>query len=484
MMMKIPLEKEVADIENLVLKYQNNTDNDASLLLLKKFSNIVKHYCYILSYSSKKICHAYSMNDTFINLLYSKKNSEPIESQINNNLGAIKMIYGRQPKEDIVSDLQMIVLVLAKRYKPSDKSFCAYIKTAYPYEVFRLVHKFCSSLNLFSNKCTYYDFNNSTFKSIDSINDPCELILIKENINKDGFIIPNWIFKKTDTVFDNLSYIQKAIIVMYYYLNLNDIMISKVLGIHINTVNQKRRQATKKLSGYLHADCDRKRCSGKSVFCDGTFIISMFNNFNKSFKKDEAIKLEKRCASCEHMNVCKYSAEFCSVSNRLNNVFDIKCRNFKDELNDNKKINVEKPIIEAFKEILSEGDCKYNRHYVMFGVIIDLLAKDFFDEDRDYKFHMSKDANGEYFLDKCARLTNYSKVYLTKYLYALSSIGFIKLFQFEDHDNTFSFAFNLYRFNSNKDEFIAELKLNLDKFINSNLNISSSTTRQIVEFFL
>lgn len=49
--------------------------------------------------------------------------------------------YGKCNEEDILADLKVALLTLAKRYKNVGKNFCAYVYNVYSYEVARHIKK-------------------------------------------------------------------------------------------------------------------------------------------------------------------------------------------------------------------------------------------------------------------------------------------------------------------------------------------------------
>ena len=79
----------------------------------------------------------------------------------------------------------------------------------------------------------------------------------------------SWVNGETcSDMFSILNQLERKIIVKYYAEEYNDKQISDYLGLHINTVNQKRRQAVHKLAEHLDIDLEsikRNRNSGRSA---------------------------------------------------------------------------------------------------------------------------------------------------------------------------------------------------------------------------
>ena len=103
-------------IEYLVTRYQQG-DNDVILELLDYFEIMIKKYYKLLQYGT--IYHDTKSNKKIYKILSSE--IEPIIAS--NKLKYIAMVYGAQPKEYIMSDLQFILLKMAKRYESNDRTF-------------------------------------------------------------------------------------------------------------------------------------------------------------------------------------------------------------------------------------------------------------------------------------------------------------------------------------------------------------------------
>ena len=83
--------------------------------------------------------------------------------------------------------------------------------------------------------------------------------------------MPNleWILgNECSEFFKDLEIIERKILIKYYLEEWNDRQIGEEFGIHINTVNQRRRSAVKKIALKLHIDqkdIKRNRRSGKQA---------------------------------------------------------------------------------------------------------------------------------------------------------------------------------------------------------------------------
>ena len=94
---------------------------------------------------------------------------------------------------------------------------------------------------------------------------------LEEKYYEDAMGLPDitWISgMSASDVFENLTPIERKMLVKYYLEDWNDRQISEEFGIHINTVNQIRRSAIEKLAQKLNIDpkdIKRSRKSGKQA---------------------------------------------------------------------------------------------------------------------------------------------------------------------------------------------------------------------------
>ena len=162
-------------------------------------------------------------------------------------------------------DLEMLLLVLAKRYKQAGRNFCGYVYNAYRYEVCRFIKLYIKDpINIGYKKNEYED-------TLNGISNEREL----EESYEDNYYelltdLPSneWFDGDCSEIFADLDNLDRHIVVKYYLEEWKDKQIADFLGIHINTVNQRRRNATKKIAkrlGYLASAVRRTRKSGKRV---------------------------------------------------------------------------------------------------------------------------------------------------------------------------------------------------------------------------
>lgn len=196
-----------------------------------------------------------------------KKEAQNAESrkQIIAKFNFVRETYGALPTDVILIDLQMLLLVLAKRYKQMGYNFCAYVYNAYSYEVSRHIKRFIENpSNIHYRNCEYEDYMQSVKDTLIE-----EGLIDKSYETNIGIPDMSWVQGTTcSDMFEALSPLERKIIIKYYLEEYNDRQIAEDMGLHINTVNQKRRQAVAKLADSLDIDMKhirRSRNSGKSV---------------------------------------------------------------------------------------------------------------------------------------------------------------------------------------------------------------------------
>lgn len=275
-------QEEWAEIENFVMTYKKQFEDGASQEdiiaskaaakeLLDRFNPLLKKY--IMLFKTGQIDFKDSDMKTFVGTfiddprlhraLKRQKSRSEYRADIYKKFSFILETYGQLSEEEILIDMQMLLLILAKRYKNVGKNFCAYVHNCFRYEVSRHIKKYIKNPINISYKNTSYEDTNNGFgdDSIDTIHE--DLYYEPES----GIPNMNWINGNTcSEIFSILSSLERKIIVKYYAEEHNDKQIADLLGLHINTVNQKRRQAIAKLATELNIDLTnikRNRHSGR-----------------------------------------------------------------------------------------------------------------------------------------------------------------------------------------------------------------------------
>ena len=271
-------------IENLVMQYKRQFDIDckpaekaqaqrAATELLQNFSPLFKKYLLLIKSSQvdfadkemKRFVLGFIGEPELKAALKRERQSAEFRHQIMSRFNFVKETYGALPEEVILIDLQMLMLILAKRYKQMGRNFCAYVYNAFSFEVSRHIKKFIKNpSNIHYKSCEYEDYMQTcTDRLVD------DGLLDKTYENNVGVPDSSWISgTNCSDIFSDLNPLERKILIKYYMEDYNDRQIGEALGLHINTVNQKRRQAVSKLAMLLDVDektIKRSRNSGKKI---------------------------------------------------------------------------------------------------------------------------------------------------------------------------------------------------------------------------
>jgi hypothetical protein len=274
-------EKEWAEVEELVLQYQKQfTDpsekvasDAAANELLKKFSPLFNKYLMLfkngqIDFNDKEMklfVLSFIEDPQLQYALRRKKQKATARADIYKRFNFIKETYGKLSNEEIMLDLQMMFLTVAKRYKQMGRNFCGYLYNSYHYEISRHIKKFIKNpLNIGYKNLEYEDTINGAEDQV--IDNSFEDTLCEDMM---GMPDMTWIAgTNCSDIFAGLSTLDRKILVKYYLEEWNDRQISEVFGIHINTVNQKRRSAVKQIAEKLNINLEevrRNRRSGKNA---------------------------------------------------------------------------------------------------------------------------------------------------------------------------------------------------------------------------
>lgn len=275
-------QEEWTEIENHVFAYQKQFADDATkeeieiakqsaLTLITKFNPLFKKYMMLLKtgqidyYDSdiKMFVYTFIDDPRLLGALKREKSRSEFRTGINQKFGFVLETYGKIPEDEMLLDMQFLLLILAQRYKPVGKNFCAYVHNVFRFEVSRHIKKFIANPMNIVYKNTMYEDSN-TKNEEDNYESVYEDIYYEP---ENGIPNMNWISGDTcSDVFNVLTSLERKIIVKYYAEEYNDKQIAESLGLHINTVNQKRRIAVSKVASQLDiniADVVRSRHSGR-----------------------------------------------------------------------------------------------------------------------------------------------------------------------------------------------------------------------------
>ena len=276
--------EEWREIEDLVISFQKQFKEDCTIKekkyaqdcgyeLITKFSPLFKKYIQLLKYTNvdwtdretKEFIALFIDNYELKKALYRKKINASNRAEVYVKFNFVIETYGKISEEDMEADLNMCLLILAKRYKVVGKNFCGYVYNAFRHEVARHIKRFIGNpLNIQYKNFQFEDWVNSDDTSV-------KVLEYEDNYyeNLTGLPDISWINGQyCADIFKELTTFQRKILVKYYLEDWNDRQIAEYLGAHINTVNQKRREAIELLC--LEQDIDkstlkRSRNSGKKA---------------------------------------------------------------------------------------------------------------------------------------------------------------------------------------------------------------------------
>lgn len=266
---KEPTEKEIREwneIEELVLQYQDyllakdksNLKNPTDVLL-ERFSPLFKKYLTLVKYNQidfndmeQKSFISLFVDDRVLRRMLNRKVTPPsYKSEIYQKSNFIKETYGINNEEDILYDLYICFLNVARRYKQIGKNFCAYLYNVYKHEVARFIKAYIKNpLSIPYKNFQYEDF----------INGSEDTFLIEEQENSyyesiTGLPDMSWLLGDTcSTEFLFLTPLQRKIMVKYYLEDWSDRQIAESMGVQTSSINGKRREALNMLCEYYNIE--------------------------------------------------------------------------------------------------------------------------------------------------------------------------------------------------------------------------------------
>lgn len=270
------------EIDNLIAIYQKQfkpeyTNNKkikeesqvASEELLFRFNPMFKKYLFLLK--TGNITFSNEEQKSFVKLfideprlafaLYQKYIHKTLRDKIEERFAFIVKTYGTRTEEEIMGDLHIAFLILARRYVKKDRSFCCYLYNAFRYEVARYIKKQIKEVSNISYKLV--DFNEEKVTRLAMkglVQDSHKYEINFEDIiceNSDGLPDLSWISGECcGEAFETLTPEERKILIKYYLEDYSDARIAEELGCHINTCNAKRRKALFKIADKLNVSRD------------------------------------------------------------------------------------------------------------------------------------------------------------------------------------------------------------------------------------
>lgn len=238
---------------------------DAIQKLLQNFEPLMKKYMLIVQSGiwnwndkeSKDFVSNFINDIELRRALGRKKQTNYYKHKIYEAFNFVKETYGKTPIEEMYIDMQVLFMNVAKRYKQVGKNFCAYVRNSYKFELARHIKKcFKEPLNV-----TYklHEYNTNTLRD-----NKMESYVDNYEESDTGIPTLDWINGACGEVFADFTPLERRILSKYYLENWNDRQIAENFGLHLNTINSKRRAAVKKLYEKCGVDISKKKRSRKS----------------------------------------------------------------------------------------------------------------------------------------------------------------------------------------------------------------------------
>jgi hypothetical protein len=236
---------------------------------LKKYLTVIKTGQINFDNPEQRLFVLLFMDDNNLkSALYSKnKIDRATKASIFYKFNFIKETYGYNDEEEIMTDLQMLFLILAKRYKYANRSFPCYVYNVFRFEVARHIEKFTRNpVNIHYRNLSYEELNETGASTL--LKHYTEPVDFEELIylNESGIPDTTWVQGiNCSNIFSNLSPLERKLLIKYYVERYNDKQIAKEYNLHINTCNIRRHKAVEKLAktlGVKKSEIPRSRNSG------------------------------------------------------------------------------------------------------------------------------------------------------------------------------------------------------------------------------
>lgn len=274
-------QEEWHEVEDLILKYQSQfTDESkreiadiAMMSLLDRFYPLFRKYLILIKSAQinfndpemKRFVFNFIGDAKLKMALKSRTQSATVRMPIIQRFNFVKETYGTLDEEEIMNDLKFLFMILARRYKQMGRNFCGYLYNSYCYEVARHVKKFIDDpANIHYRNTEYEDYIQKAIDEFTIEDRPFEERLFENEIG-----IPDTLWINglgCSEIFEQLTPLERKLIVKYYLEDFNDRQIAEKFGMHINTVNARRRTAIERIADILGIDrskIKRNRKSGK-----------------------------------------------------------------------------------------------------------------------------------------------------------------------------------------------------------------------------
>lgn len=254
------------ELDGLVRQYQLG-DPEAGEKLIKSFEGFLVKFLNIIKGSDSKLDISGNHIFGFLSLYIKNKNIRRIiraywrypdvAKELFQKISWIQEMFKDFSREEILTELTIILLEMAKKYKVRDDGiycFHTYVSKAFHYRAFRRLQKLIADPIVYAAN-TIVDYQDCQLLIEDNY-DTIDILAYQSGriINEDSIdgINENWVNGLTcSEAFKKLSIIDRRILQLYYVYNLSDQKIASKLGLCRATVNRKRLSAKGYITNYI-----------------------------------------------------------------------------------------------------------------------------------------------------------------------------------------------------------------------------------------
>jgi RNA polymerase sigma factor (sigma-70 family) len=259
------------EIDNLVLLYQSDNKElsaKAAEALLKAFHPFIIKYYNLLNGNgfinlrekdTKKFVALFIDDNEIRKALHSGRMNQEQKKYVYRNFNNIIQTCKSLEGDEIIHELSIIILTLARRYKNKDKNFTVYLNSVFHYELSRRIKQIMQEPLVFQSQYVLpfheYKFIDEEEESEEELVEQIDNTLIEDDCDLNY----SWIRGITcSELFRELTPIQRLIIKYYYGDGLTDKEIGERLGYVRETVCLKRLAAVRFLKEELSSNAEYK----------------------------------------------------------------------------------------------------------------------------------------------------------------------------------------------------------------------------------
>lgn len=256
---------EWVEIEDLVRQYkhskeQGNRADTAVIALIERFYPLFKKYLIMIKGGSinfqdretRKFIKCFMIEPVLKSMLANNTVTQVARNAIYQRFNFVRESYGALPEDEILHDLKYLLMIMLDRYQIMGRSFCAYVKGSYCYEVFRHIKRFIKDpTNIHYKNIEYEDYMIDK-EAIDYLAAP------ESHFFENSEMLPDisWVIGQTcSDEFSGLTNLQRRILIKFYLEKISDkniaagfgMLASQITAIRTDTINEIKSKLISKL---------------------------------------------------------------------------------------------------------------------------------------------------------------------------------------------------------------------------------------------